>query len=156
VERLDRKTRGIEEIRELLHRRKVGREDAEALPVLLTHKGRSFAQALADPKLSITDLGRLESALAGAPSAWLVLAETELKYEGYIRRQDEQVQRFHAMEQKRIPASFDWDSLAGLSSEAREKLRKIRPASVGQASRIPGVRPPDVAVLMVLLKRGGP
>jgi tRNA uridine 5-carboxymethylaminomethyl modification enzyme len=155
-ERLECKIRGIEEIRELLQYRKVKREDAELLPVLTVHKGKSFAQALADPKLGIADLARCEAALAASAADWLALAETEVKYEGYIRRQDEQVGRFSGMEQKRIPESFDWDGLSGVSSEAREKLKKIRPASVGQASRIPGVRPPDVAILMVHLKKGKP
>ena len=61
--------------------------------------------------------------------------------------------RFRGMEERRIPADFDWHSLAGISSEAREKLQAIRPGSVGQASRIPGVRPPDVALLMIHLKK---
>ncbi len=85
---------------------------------------------------------------------WLTLAETEVKYEGYIRRQDALVGRFRRLEEKRIPADFPWDALAGVSSEAREKLKRIRPLSVGQASRIPGVRPPDIAVLLVHLKKG--
>ena len=76
-----------------------------------------------------------------------------MKYEGYVTRQEEQVGRFRRMEEKRIPADFDWDGLAGVSAEAREKLKRIRPVSVGQASRISGVRPPDVAILMVSLKR---
>ena len=77
-----------------------------------------------------------------------------MKYEGYIRRQDALVGRFRSMEEKRIPPDFPWDALAGVSSEAREKLARIRPLSVGQASRIPGVRPPDVAILMVHLRKG--
>jgi tRNA uridine 5-carboxymethylaminomethyl modification enzyme len=63
------------------------------------------------------------------------------------------VGRFRSLEEKRIPAGFDWDGAAGLSSEAREKLRRIRPGSVGQASRIPGVRPPDIAVILLHLRR---
>ncbi len=76
-----------------------------------------------------------------------------MKYEGYIRRQDDLVGRFRTLEEKRIPAGFDWDGAAGFSAEAREKLRRIRPGSVGQASRIPGVRPPDIAVILVLLRK---
>ncbi len=59
------------------------------------------------------------------------------------------------MEEKRIPGDFDWDGLTGVSAEAKEKLKMIRPISVGQASRISGVRPPDIAVLMVSLTRDG-
>jgi len=155
MERLERKVRGVEEIRELLRTRRVAAEDAVALPVLETHRGRSFEQALKDPRLSIAELAPRDPAFTGARPDWLGLAETEVKYEGYIQRQGEQVGRFRGLEEKRIPASFDWSMLQGVSTEAREKLRSIRPTSVGQASRIPGVRPPDIAVLMVHLKRGG-
>lgn len=155
-ESLARKVRGVEEIRELLRVRRVGAEDAAGMRTLEQHRGHSFEQALKDPKLSIADLAGREPALARSAGEWLALAETEVKYEGYIRRQNDQVGRFRSMEERRIPAGFDWDSLAGVSSEAREKLKRIRPASLGQASRIPGVRPPDIAVLMVHMKRDAP
>jgi tRNA uridine 5-carboxymethylaminomethyl modification enzyme len=154
MEKLERKIRGIEAIRELLRARRVSGSDAAALPVLEAHKGRSFEQALKDPNLSIAALALRDPSFAGALPEWLDLAECEVKYEGYIRRQDELVGRFRGMEEKRIPPGFNWDSLTGISSEAGEKLRAIRPVSVGQASRIPGVRPPDIAVLMVHLKKG--
>jgi tRNA uridine 5-carboxymethylaminomethyl modification enzyme len=154
MERLERKIRGLEEIRRLLRARRVLGEDAAGFPTLEPHRGRSFAQALSDPKVCIADLARLDPSIATAPLPWLTLAETEVKYEGYIRRQDEQVGRFQGMEGKRIPADFDWNGLSGVSSEAREKLKRIRPSSVGQASRIPGVRPPDIAILLVHLRKG--
>jgi tRNA uridine 5-carboxymethylaminomethyl modification enzyme len=154
VQRLQAKIRGLEEIRELLRGRRVSAEDAASLAVLEPHRGRSFEQALKDPRLAVAELALREPRLAGLPAAWRALAETEVKYEGYIRRQDEQVGRFRGLEERRIPAGFDWSSLSGVSSEAREKLARIRPTSVGQASRIPGVRPPDIALLMVHLKRG--
>jgi tRNA uridine 5-carboxymethylaminomethyl modification enzyme len=153
LERLQEKVRRLAEIRELLRARRVSAEDAAALAVLEPHRGRSFEQALKDPRLAAADLLPREPRLAGLSPALLALAETEVKYEGYIRRQDEQVGRFRGLEERRIPAGFDWGSLAGVSSEAREKLARIRPSSVGQASRIPGVRPPDIALLMVHLKR---
>jgi tRNA uridine 5-carboxymethylaminomethyl modification enzyme len=152
-ERLERKQRGVEEIRELLRCRKVAAGDAGALPALASHRGRSFEQALRDPKISLSDLAGRDADLAAAAADWLSLAETEVKYEGYIRRQDEQVGRFQSLEKRRIPAGFDWDTASGFSAEAREKLRRIRPVSVGQASRIPGVRPPDIAVILVQLRR---
>lgn len=77
-----------------------------------------------------------------------------MKYEGYIARQEESVGRFQRLEEKRIPVDFDWDALVGVSSEAKEKLKRVRPLSLGQASRISGVRPPDIAVLMVSLHKG--
>jgi tRNA uridine 5-carboxymethylaminomethyl modification enzyme len=156
MDRLERKVRGVEEIRELLRTRRVSAEDVVQIPVLDTHRGRSFEQALKDPRLSISDLASRDPSFSRARRDWLVLAETEVKYEGYIRRQGEQVGRFRGLEERRIPSGFDWGLLQGVSTEAREKLRQVRPPSVGQASRIPGVRPPDIAVLMVHLKRGKP
>jgi tRNA uridine 5-carboxymethylaminomethyl modification enzyme len=154
MERLQDKVRGIEQVRELLRIRRVAAGDASGLSILEPHQGMSFEQALRDPSVRVADLAAREPTLARVPPEWLTLAETAVKYEGYIRRQDALVGRFRSMEEKRIPPDFHWDSLAGVSSEAREKLKRIRPVSVGQASRIPGVRPPDVAVLMVHLKRG--
>ncbi len=156
MERVERKVRGVEEIRDLLRTRRVSAEDVVHVPVLDTHRGRSFEQALKDPRLSISDLASRDPSFSRARRDWLVLAETEVKYEGYIQRQGEQVGRFRGLEEKRIPSGFDWGILQGVSTEAREKLRQVRPTSVGQASRIPGVRPPDIAVLMVHLKRGKP
>jgi tRNA uridine 5-carboxymethylaminomethyl modification enzyme len=152
-ERLARKLRGVEEVRELLRTRAVSAADAEAITSLALHRGRRFEQALRDPKVTLADLAAREASLAAFSGEWLSLVETEVKYEGYIRRQDDLVGRFRTLEEKRIPAGFDWDGAAGFSSEAREKLRRIRPVSVGQASRIPGVRPPDIAVILVYLKK---
>jgi tRNA uridine 5-carboxymethylaminomethyl modification enzyme len=154
MERLQRKLRGIEQVRELLRVRRVTAGDARGLSALEPHRGMSLEQALRDPSIRVSDLAVLDSSLAGALPEWRTLAETAVKYEGYIRRQDALVGRFRSMEEKRIPPDFPWDALAGVSSEAREKLARIRPLSVGQASRIPGVRPPDVAVLMVHLRKG--
>jgi tRNA uridine 5-carboxymethylaminomethyl modification enzyme len=153
LDRLSRKVRGIEETRELLRKRKVAAADVARLADLAPHRGRSFEQALRDPGVTIAALARLDAGLAGAESSWLALAEAGVKYEGYIARQEEQVGRFRRMEEKLIPKDFDWDRLAGVSSEAREKLKLIRPISIGQASRISGVRPPDIAILLVSLSR---
>ncbi len=77
--------------------------------------------------------------------------EIEVKYEGYIDRQQEQIQRFEKLESLEIPEDFDFLKLKSLSTEGREKLNRVRPASIGQASRISGVTPADVSVLMVYL-----
>lgn len=77
----------------------------------------------------------------------------ELKYEGYIDRQYEQIEKFEKMENLPIPEKFDFKSLKSISAEGRDKLSKIRPRSIGQASRIPGVTNADIAVLLVYLKR---
>ncbi len=79
--------------------------------------------------------------------------ETDIKYEGYLKRQEEDVRQFHKSEGMKIPERLDYHSLSSLSAEGREKLSKVRPASIGQASRISGVTPSDVSVLMIALMR---
>jgi tRNA uridine 5-carboxymethylaminomethyl modification enzyme len=151
-ERLQGKKAGLEEVRQVLRTRRVTSADAAALVVIASHIGQTFEQALRDPKVELSVLAAREPALAASPREWRSLVETEVKYAGYIQRQDDLVGRFHSLEDRRIPESFDWNAAAGLSSEAREKLRRIRPGSVGQASRVPGVRPPDIAVLLLHLE----
>jgi tRNA uridine 5-carboxymethylaminomethyl modification enzyme len=79
--------------------------------------------------------------------------ELEIKYEGYINRQVQQIQKAKRLEERRIPVSFNYDQLPGFSREVLEKLKKIRPASVGQASRISGVTPAAISLLLVGLER---
>jgi tRNA uridine 5-carboxymethylaminomethyl modification enzyme len=80
--------------------------------------------------------------------------EIAVKYAGYIDRQETEVARFKTLEDKQIPGSFNYDTVHSLRTEARQKLNKIRPATLGQASRISGVSPSDIGILMVWLKRG--
>ena len=79
--------------------------------------------------------------------------EVQIKYDGYLKRQESEVRRFARLERKRIPPGFDYEGLPGLLSESRQKLQAVRPASIGQASRIPGVTPSDVSLLLVHLQR---
>ena len=81
--------------------------------------------------------------------------EIRLKYEGYIQRQEADIAKARSLEEKQIPGSFDYSTVPSLRSEARQKLSKIRPATLGQASRISGVSPSDIGILMVWLKRTG-
>ncbi len=123
---------------------------------LSAHVGHTLEQALRDPLVRIDDLLPLAPQLGAFPRDWLRQCELDVKYEGYVRRQERQVERFRRMEDLRIPADFDYDRPLGLSAEAQDKLKRIRPASVGQASRIAGVRSSDLAVLLVHLRRGEP
>lgn len=82
-------------------------------------------------------------------------AEIDIKYAAYVEKELAHIERIRDMEHATIPATFDYETMAGLRNEARERLRQIRPSTVGQASRIPGVTPGDVAVLVVQLKRAG-
>ena len=80
-------------------------------------------------------------------------AEINLKYDGYISRQLKQVAQYKKLEKKLIPADIDYDAVGSLRTEARQKLKEIRPVSIGQASRISGVSPADISVLLIYLKR---
>ena len=79
--------------------------------------------------------------------------EIQAKYEGYINKQQEQVVRFEKLENKSIPADLDYNQVSSLSSEALQKLQQFKPESIGQASRIAGVTPADINVLLIYLKR---
>ena len=74
-----------------------------------------------------------------------------IKYEGYIRRQEKQVEQFRKLEKKRIPEDIDYDQVKSLRIEAVQKLKEYRPVSIGQASRISGVSPADISVLLIYL-----
>ena len=76
----------------------------------------------------------------------------ELKYEGYIKLQAEQVEKFKKLEAKLLPKEIDYENIKGLRLEARQKLNKVRPNNVGQASRISGVSPADISVLLIYLE----
>ena len=79
--------------------------------------------------------------------------EIQVKYAGYLARQEKQVAQFRREESKRLPADIDYNAIHGLRLEARQKLSQIRPMSVGQAGRISGVSPADVAVLLIYLEQ---
>ncbi|HGA3807375.1 TPA: tRNA uridine-5-carboxymethylaminomethyl(34) synthesis enzyme MnmG [Streptococcus agalactiae] len=80
------------------------------------------------------------------------LLETEIKYEGYIKKALDQVAKMKRMEEKRIPSHIDWDDIDSIATEARQKFKKINPETLGQASRISGVNPADISILMVYLE----
>ena len=77
-----------------------------------------------------------------------------LKYEGYIKRQKRQVEQFKKLERKKIPPNIDYDKVLSLRVEGRQKLKEFRPVSIGQASRISGVNPADISVLLIYLEKG--
>ena len=86
------------------------------------------------------------------PEIWELL-ESDVKYEGYIRRHNEQLQSVQNENVKPIPVEFDYSSVPGLRSEARQKLATIRPASIGQAGRISGVTPSDLGILTIWMRK---
>jgi len=115
--------------------------------------GASLEELLRRPEIALDDLLFLDSELAALPVKVRTELETAVKYEGYIRRQQDQVERTRRMETQVIPDDFDYQKVTGLSAEVREKLQSVRPLTLGQASRIPGVTPAAIAILAVLLRR---
>jgi tRNA uridine 5-carboxymethylaminomethyl modification enzyme len=96
---------------------------------------------------------RLDQIEADRRGEIIEAAEILIKYSGYIAREEEQAEKGRRLEYVKLPASFDYTTINALSTEARQKLQRIRPATIGQASRIPGVSPADVNVLLLLLNR---
>src|SRR5262249_44886987 len=84
----------------------------------------------------------------------VVSLETSIKYEGYLKQQDREVEKLRKAESKRLPAGLDYESLPGLSREVVEKLTRIRPQSIAQASRIPGITPAAISILLFHLEMG--
>lgn len=112
----------------------------------------SLASLLKRPELSYGDLAEFAGD-GQVPADVAEQVEIQIKYEGYIQKQMQQVERFNKMESKKLPPDLDYGSMSGLSLEAREKLAEIRPRSLGQAARIAGVSPADINVLLVYLEQ---
>ncbi|MFB3895710.1 MAG: tRNA uridine-5-carboxymethylaminomethyl(34) synthesis enzyme MnmG [bacterium] len=112
----------------------------------------SLEQLLKRPEIRYPELAQLDPNSANIPASVAEQVTIITKYQGYIDRQEEQVARYQQLEQRAIPPDLDYMVLSGLSKEAQEKLAKIRPVSVGQASRIAGVSPSDITVLLIHLQ----
>lgn len=114
----------------------------------------SLAQILKRPEVRWKDLQALDPLIRETDPEVAEQVEILLKYEGYISRQSEQVERMARFEERKIPASFKYMELEGLSWEARQKLGEIRPSSIGQAMRIPGITPASISLLLIYLEKG--
>lgn len=115
----------------------------------------SLAELLCRPELSYEMLAEIDEERKPLPAAVVEQVEIELKYEGYISRQKKQVEQYRKLERKLIPKEINYDDVSSLRLEARQKLKKFLPVSIGQASRISGVSPADISVLLVYLERFG-
>ena len=104
------------------------------------------------PEMSAAALKAALPELADAPRHALEQVEIETKYAGYITRQQGQVDKHRRLEERPIPDDFDFRGIRALSHEGREKLARLKPRSLGQAARIPGVTPADISILMVWLE----
>ena len=113
----------------------------------------SMADLLMRPELNYKILEEIDNDRELLPEEVTEQVEIELKYSGYIERQQRQVEQFKKTEGRKIPKDLDYDAVPSLRIEARQKLKKIRPENIGQASRISGVSPADISVLLVYLKQ---
>ncbi len=114
--------------------------------------GAKLADLIRRPQISYDDLTEFDVSRPEIPSDVAQQAEIAIKYEGYIKKQLAQVEQMRKMEQKLLPENIDYASITGLRLEAREKLQRVRPLNIGQASRISGVSPADISVLLIYLE----
>lgn len=139
LERLQNKLEGMESLQELLKSR--------------SYECKNAYEAIKRPEVTIDEMVEKIPEINNYPQSIKLQTELKIKYDGYIKRQDKSVDRFTRLENITIPEDFDWDKVEGISSESREKFKAVKPASLGQASRISGVRASDVAVLLVYLRK---
>ena len=116
--------------------------------------GVKLAELLRRPELSYESLAEIDTCRPALPKGVRVTAEISIKYAGYIKRELAEVEKFKRLEDKALPQDMDYKKIRGLRLEAAEKLEKIRPFNIGQASRISGVSPADVSVLLIYLSGG--
>ncbi len=125
----------------------------EAHESSLLKTGTNLAELMCRPELSYDILSEIDMERKPLPADVIEQVEIEIKYEGYIERQLKQVEQFKKMEKKKIPSDLDYQDVGSLRLEARQKLESYRPVSVGQASRISGVSPADISVLLIYLEQ---
>ena len=145
------------EIHRMTH---VGASPSPALSSFLAEKGTAdvtdgcpMIALLRRPQLHYADLAPFDPTRPEVPADVAEQVEISVKYEGYIQRQQKQVEDFRKMERHKLPADLNYSAIQGLRLEAREKLSEVRPLDLGQAGRISGVSPADVAALMIYLER---
>ena len=150
-----KKSEMIEAEKERLEKTFISPEKAEPLlkrleqPSLLS--GCSLADLLRRPQISYEDLSVVDPDRTSLPPRVVTTVEVSIKYAGYIKRQIAEVERQAKLEQKKLPQDIDYSTVKGLRLEAASKLNKIKPTSIGQASRISGVNPADISVLLIYL-----
>jgi tRNA uridine 5-carboxymethylaminomethyl modification enzyme len=150
-----RKTEALDAIKELLARQKLSgialNEIGSASPSpLLSHAGESLEHCLTDTRITLTDIIPFAPELNRHPAEWLERVWLDIRYAGYIEKEKRIAAKAAKMDAIKLDPALDYVALSGLSSEAREKLKTVKPLTVGQAARIPGVRQGDIALLMIL------
>ncbi len=156
-QRLLDKERMIEEERKRVEHTNIGtsqkvQEVLEKYGSTPLNSGTTLAELIRRPELSYEKLEEIDENRPKLPPDVIEQVDINIKYDGYIRRQMRQVEQFKKLENKKIPEDINYDEIQSLRMEAKQKLNQIRPASIGQASRISGVSPADISVLLVYLK----
>jgi len=154
--RFEAKMGALERGRQRLQQVRISPADQPALSRLGLNElrnGVSLEELLRRPEVSVRELLFLDPELSGLTAEVLEQLEIGVKYAGYVERQLEQVERFRRTEDVAIPKDFDYDAVIGFSLEVRDKLKRVRPLTLGQAMRIPGVTPAAIGILAVLLRR---
>ena len=128
-------------------------EILESLNSSKISSGVKLADLLKRSELNYQNLAKIDKHRIDLPDSVKEEVEIEIKYEGYIKLQLEQIEDFKKLESKKLNESIDYEQIKGLSLEARQKLNKQKPLSVGQASRISGVSPADISVLLIYLNQ---
>ncbi len=146
--------------REILRLKKTRVKAGPEINTILASKGTAeiseetpLEQLLKRPEVEYADIMKISPLPQALDNAAAEQVEIQVKYEGYIQRQLQQVERFASLEQKNIPPDMNYDDITGLGTEVKQKLRQIRPVSLGQASRISGITPAAIALLMVFLEK---
>ncbi|MCJ8007385.1 tRNA uridine-5-carboxymethylaminomethyl(34) synthesis enzyme MnmG [Lederbergia wuyishanensis] len=116
--------------------------------------GIRASDLLKRPEMSYAQIAELAPAEQELPKDVIEQVEIQIKYEGYIEKSLQQVEKLKKLEDKKIPENIDYDAINGIATEARQKLKKVRPLSIAQASRISGVNPADISILLVYIEHG--
>ena len=158
LQAVEEKYRTVE--REIGRLESSGVPESEALNAMLREKGTApvsgsarLADLLRRPQITYADLAPFDAQRPALPGVICEAVEIEMKYAGYLKRQQKQVEEFAREENRLLPADADYASITALRVEARQKLNEIRPLSIGQAGRISGVSPADIAVLLIWLSQ---
>lgn len=164
LETVDRKLKGVSDFKCVLKNLGVTPSDANSILTELDSSPISqqvkFSSLITRPNIGLTELRRMNAGLNEQILAFEsvhpdipVQTEIQLKYEGYIQREEEMASKLNRLDELKIPVDMDYSQLVSISLEAREKLNALRPTTIGQASRISGISPSDVSVLLIYLGR---
>ena len=157
--------KGIDEISDLLAARRIQKDDSVIDEAFAQHIGEPLELALRDPLLGArlderrdprSFLSSLLPEVIRYPESWVTTATLDARYAGYLEKENRLASRVERADRLKIPADFDYRAIPGLSAESTEKLEAVRPLTLGQAERIPGVRKSDIALLYVVLARSKP